>query len=303
MNRLLEMQIFATVVDAGSFVAAAQTLGVSKAAVSRHVSELEARLGARLLQRTTRRLSLTSEGAVFYGRCKNLLADVEEAEAEVSSRTTQAAGLLRVNVPVSYGLLQLAPLWAPFLAQHPRLQLDVTLSDRVVDLVEEGYDVAVRIARLPASTLVSRQLASTRLILCASPGYLQANGTPEHPGALSQHTVLAYNLLASGNVWSFAGPHGSISVKVAPRVISNSGDTCRRMALMDAGIILQPSFLLDRDLQRGTLVELLPQYRSTELGVYALYPTRKHLSAKVRALVDYLVQALGPSATGPRTGA
>jgi DNA-binding transcriptional LysR family regulator len=291
MDRFQEMQAFAAVVDAGSFVGAAQALGMSKPAVSRYVSELEARLGARLLQRTTRKLSLTGEGEVFYGRCKVVLADVDSAEAEVASRTAQATGTLKVNVPVSYGLLKLAPLWGPFLASHPNVQLDVTLADRFVDLVEEGYDLAVRIARLPSSTLVSRKLASTRLLLCASPQYLRERGSPRHPSELTRHAMLAYSLLATGTTWSFEGPEGPVSVKVEPRMWSNSGDTCRAVALSAGGIILQPSFMVGDDLRAGTLVEVLPQYRSSELGIYAVYPTRKHLTPKVRLLVDYLAQS------------
>ena len=178
MDRFQEMRVFAAVVDAGSFVGASDALGMSKAAVSRYVADLETRLGVRLLHRTTRKLSLTGEGRVFHARCKALLAEVDEAEAEVTSRSGQATGLLKINVPVTFGILHLAPLWGEFMARHPKVTLDVTLADRIVDLVEEGYDLAVRIARLPSSTLVSRKLTSTRTILCASPRYLREHGTP-----------------------------------------------------------------------------------------------------------------------------
>ncbi len=291
MDRLEAMRVFAAVVDAGSFVAASDALPMSKAAVSRHVAELESHLGVRLLNRTTRRLSLTPEGEVFHTRCKEVLASVEEAEAEITSRSGEATGLLRVNAPFTFGLLHLAPLWVAFMANHPKLTLDVTLSDRVVDLVEEGFDIAVRIARLPDSSLVSRQIASTRLVLCASPGYLRQHGTPRHPADLAQHQVAAYSLFSMGDHWSFTGPQGPVSVKVSPRLRCNNGDTCRLAALRHQGIVLQPSFLVGPDLQAGTLVELMPEFRSIELGVYVVYPSRKFVSPKVRLLIDFLVEA------------
>ncbi len=291
MDRFQEMRVFAAVVDAGSFVGASNAIEMSKPAVSRYVQELEARLGVRLLQRTTRKLSLTEEGAVFYSRCKDLLAHVEEAEAEITSRTGEASGLLKVNVPVSFGILHLAPLWAEFMARHPKVTLEVTLSDRVVDLVEEGFDLAVRIARLSSSSLISRKIASTRLVVCASPAYLGKHGTPAHPADLADHAVLAYSLFSAGDNWEFEGPQGKVTVRVAPRMHSNSGDTCRAAALMHQGIILQPSFLVGDDLKSGALVQLLPEYLSIALGVYAVYPTRTHLSPKVRLLIDYLVES------------
>jgi DNA-binding transcriptional LysR family regulator len=291
MDRFDQMRVFAAVVDAGSFVAASDALGMSKAAVSRHVADLEMRLGARLLHRTTRRLSMTPEGEVFHARCKELLADVEDAESEISSRAAEASGQLKVNVPVTFGLLHLAPLWGSFLAQHPKLVLDVTLSDRLVDLVDEGFDLAVRIARLPSSSLVSRTLSSTRLVLCASPEYLAEHGTPMRPSELARHAVLAYSLLSTGDTWDFDGPTGRVSAKVDPRMRTNSGDTCRAAALQHRGIVLQPSFLIDDDIASGALVELMPEYRSISLGIYAVYPTRKHVPPKVRRLIEFLVEA------------
>ena len=292
MDKFQEMRVFAGVIDAGSFVGASHALEMSKPAVSRHVADLEARLGVRLLHRTTRKLSLTEEGEVFYARCKALLADIDEAEAEITARSGQAFGLLKLNVPVTFGLLHLAPLWAGFMQLNPRVTLDVVLSDRVVDLVEEGFDVAVRIARLPSSSLISRKLSSTRLIVCASPTYLAQHGAPRHPHELSSHRVLGYSLLAMGDQWAFVGPHGPVSVGVTPCMRTNSGDTCRAGALQHLGVILQPSFLVGDDLRSGALVELMPEFRSVELGIYAVYPTRKHVSPKVRLLLDYVAHAL-----------
>jgi DNA-binding transcriptional LysR family regulator len=291
MDKFQEMRVFAGVVEAGSFVGASDALDMSKPAVSRYVADLETRLGVRLLHRTTRKLSLTEEGEVFYARCKELLANIEEAESEITSRSGHATGQLKVSAPVSFGLLHLAPLWAKFMAQHPKVVLDITLSDRMVDLVEEGFDVAVRIARLPSSSLISRKLSSTRAIVCASPAYLKAHGTPKQPSDLADHTIVAYSLLSIGEAWEFDGPDGHVTVKVEPRMRTNSGDTCRAVALHHEALIMQPSFLVGADLESGALVEVMRGYHAMEFGIYAMYPTRKHVLPKVRLLIDYLVEA------------
>lgn len=288
MDKFQEMRVFSAVVDASSFVGAAENLGMSKAAVSRYVSELEQRLGVRLMHRTTRKLSLTPEGEVFLARCRDILSSIEASEAELSTRSVTASGLLKLSVPVSFGISHLAPLWSDFLDAHPQVTLDVQLADRVIDLVEEGFDLAVRIARLPDSSLVSRRLASTRLVLCAAPSYLSRYGTPQHPSELTQHAVVGYSLMAMGDQWQFTGPEGPVSVKVRPRMWSNNGDTCIAAAVQGAGIQLQPTFLIEQQLAHGQLVEILPQYRSVELGIYAVYPSRKFVPPKVRALVEFL---------------
>jgi len=290
MDRFLEMQTFSAVVDAGSFVKAADALNMSKGAMSRYVGDLEARLGVRLMHRTTRRLSLTEEGEVFYARSKELLAGVDEAEAEITSRSGAASGLLRINAPVTFGILHLAPLWGVFRSQYPNVSLDVTLADRVVDLVDEGYDMAIRIATLPSSTLISKRLATTRMVLCASPQYLKTRGVPLHPSELAAHAVISYSYWSTKDEWNFEGPQGQVSVKTHPCIHTNSGDTCRSAALAHQGVILQPTFLVGDDLAAGTLIELMPQFRSIEIGIYAVYPTRKHVPTKVRALIDFLAQ-------------
>ncbi len=292
MDRFQEMTVFTAVVEAGSFVGAADALGISKAVVSRLVAELEARLGVRLMHRTTRKLSLTEEGRTFHARCKSVLADVEEAEAEITARAGQARGLLKVNVPVTFGVMHLAPLWGDFMARNPEVSLDVTLSDRFVDLVEEGYDLAVRIGRLGNSSLISRQLASTRMVLCASPRYLKAHGKPSHPSDLAQHAVLGYSLASMGDLWEFTGPQGPVAVKVQPRLRTNSGDTCVQAAIHHQGVVLQPSFMVHQHLKDGSLQELMPEYRSFELGIHAVYPSRQHVAPKIRVLIDYLQRAL-----------
>ena len=289
MDKFLAMRTFVAVVDAGSFVGAAEALEMSKPAVSRHVGELEAQLAVRLLHRTTRRLSLTSEGEVFVARCRELLELVDEAEAEVGSRNGEASGQLKLSVPVSFGERHLAPLWPVFMARHPKVKLDVALTDRTVDLIEEGIDAAVRIGQLQSSSLISRPIASCHMHLCASPRYLAEFGAPKHPAELAQHAVLAYSLLSAGDHWAFNGPEGPTSVHVAPRFRSNSGDTCRSGALQHQGIILQPDFLVGPDLAAGSLVELMPEYRPPAFGIHAVYPTRKHVAPKVRLLVEFLV--------------
>jgi DNA-binding transcriptional LysR family regulator len=291
MDKFLEMKVFAGVVEAGSFTRASAVLGMSKAAVSRHVAELETRLGVRLLHRTTRKLSPTTEGEIFFARCRELLGNLDEAEAEISERSGQASGLLKVNVPVTFGLMYLAPLWPAFLARHPKLELDISLSDRVVDLVEDGFDLALRIGQLPSSSLISRKLAVTRLLACAAPAYLARRGAPAVPGDLVGHDVISYSLFSTGENWTFSGPPGEVTVKVVPRVRTNSGDTCRAFALAQQGIILQPSFIVGPDLAQGALQEIMPGYRSSELGIYAVYASRKFVSPKVRLLIDYLVEA------------
>tara|TARA_B100000678_G_C18131971_1_gene471092 strand:+ start:1 stop:930 length:930 start_codon:yes stop_codon:yes gene_type:complete len=290
MDRALEMQVFCTVVDKGSFVGAAQPLGMSKAAISRYVSGLEERLGVRLLHRTTRRLSLTDEGRQFYHQAKDVLAMMDAAEETVSSAAPEPSGVLRINAPVSFGILHLAPIWADFMKAFPQVELDIILNDRLVDLVEEGFDAAVRIARMESSSLVGRRLAGTRMCLCASPAYLASHPELRTLADLTEHGVVAYTNFASGNDWLFQGPRGPESVRTRSLVRCNNGDTCRSIALAGGGISLQPSFMVAEDLRAGKLVEILPEYQSIELGIYVVYPSRKHLPPKVRVLVNFLVE-------------
>lgn len=293
MDRFLEMQAFTEVVDAGSFVGAAEKLGISKAAASRHVGSLESRLGVRLLHRTTRRLSLTEEGHVFLARCRDLLAGVAAAEAELDLRSVAVRGRLRVNAPLSYGIQYLAPLWPQFHARYPDVRLEITLSDRKVDLVEEGYDVAIRISTLSDSSLVARRLADTRMILCAAPDYLAAHGKPQSPADLHDHAVIAYSYWSGGDEWRFDGPDGPLQVRVSPWMHSNNGETCVRAAMAGHGLVLEPDFLVRRYLDAGDLVECMPDYRVQAPGIFAVYPTRRQVPPKVRALVDFLAEVLG----------
>lgn len=296
MDRFEEMRSFLAVVDAGSFVGAADATGQSKAALSRHVAALEQRLGVRLLHRTTRRLSLTDEGRHFHTRARELLAQVEEVECELSARTAEASGLLRINAPLTFGVLHLAPLWGRFAQANPKVSLDVMLNDRIVDVVEEGYDLAIRITNLPSSQLISRKLASTRMVACASPRYLRQHGKPKQPADLTGHRIISYSYWAMRDEWRFAGPAGEASVRTRPFMHTNNGDTCRAAALDHQGIILQPDFLVGPDLQSGALVEVMPGYRSIDIGIHAVYASREHLPGKTRKLVDFLVEAFATPA-------
>jgi len=304
MDRLSAMKTFVAVVEAGSFIRATDGVGLSKPAVSRQVAELENSLGVRLLQRTTRKLSLTTEGEGYYQRCKEIIAAIEEAESEIGHAKGEVRGRLRVGAPQSFGVLHLAPLWGEFLELNPNLTLDITLSDRVVDLIEEGYDIAIRIARMPSSTLISRALATTELVLCASPDYLARRGTPQKPTDIKQHDAITYSYLASGTEWQLLTKSGeAINVPTRTRIFANNGDTCRSVAIAGQGIILQPDFMVYEDLRQGTLVRLLPDYKTPMLTIYAVYPTRKMLPPRVRNLVNFLVAALrnpGWKAVGPR---
>ncbi len=293
MDRVEQMQAFVAVVDTGHFVTAADALGLSKAAVSRAVNGLEARLGVRLLHRTTRRLSLTNEGEIFLGRCRQILAELEAAEGEVGERRAEASGRVRVNAPVSFGVQHLAPLWGAFRAQHPGVELEVILSDRLVDLVDEGFDLAVRIGRLASSSLVGRQLASTRLRVCAAPEYLDAHGRPAHPRDLPGHAVIAYSYSAAGDDWTLEGPDGAVTVTTRPVMRSNNGDTCIAAAVAGQGIVLQPGFLLHPWRADGRLEEVLPGWEAPALGIHAVYPSRRHLLPKVRVLIDFLARRVG----------
>ncbi|PWF22511.1 LysR family transcriptional regulator [Corticimicrobacter populi] len=295
MDKLQAMSTFIAVVNAGSFVGAIETTGLSKPAVSRQVSDLEHMLGIRLLHRTTRRLSLTEDGRRYYERSKELLAAIQHMEEEAGQQISQAHGRLRVGAPQDFGVELLAPLWPRFLAENPQVQMDVVLSDRVMDLVEEGYDLVVRIGQTPNSSLIGRPLAQTRLLLCASPDYLAAAEPVTHPTDLAKHVTIAYSYFSAGDAWCFSTDDGqAITARVQPRVHTSSGATCRALAVAGQGIILQPDFLVYRELRSGALVQLLPEWHSHTLTIQALYPTRTLVPVKVQRLRDFLVDALAP---------
>jgi len=292
MDRLRAFEVFATVVGQGSFTHAADKLETSPANVTRYVNQLEESLGARLLNRTSRRLSLTETGKTLYDQALSILEDVAEAEAIASSAALQPRGRLRVNAPLSFGILHLAPLWPRFMTRYPDIELDISLVDRVVDLVEEGYDLAVRISRGGSPALVSRKLATARHLICASPDYVARHGAPESPEDLNRHACIAYTYSDSADEWRLLDDAGKVHSVAVPNIMqTNNGDTARAAALAGLGIIRQPTFLIGEDLRQGRLVPLLTGYRMSEIDVLAVYPSRRHLSAKVRVMVDFLVEA------------
>ncbi len=291
MDRFADMQMFVRVVETGSISAAAERLEVAKSAVSRRLAELENRLGAQLLHRTTRRLSLTDSGRAFFERAQTILADLDEAEAAVSQAHTALKGRLRVALPLSFGLLHLAPLIEEFMALHPDVEFDLDFNDRQIDLMQEGFDLAIRIANLPDSSLIARRLAPVRHLLSASPAYLARHGTPTRPEDLQHHVCLAYSNLANPGVWHYRTPDGIAgSVQVPFKLKANNGDFLCQAALAGHGLILHPTFYLRDALQSGALVPVLTDIVWPELNAYAVYPPTRHLSSRVRALVDFLAK-------------
>lgn len=294
MNGLQGMAIFAAVVEAKSFTEAARRLALSKAAVSKQVSRLEERLGARLLNRTTRRLSLTEVGAAFYERCARIVAEAEEAELAVTRLSAAPRGTLRANVPVDFGVRFLAPLLAPFMRANPELRIDMTFDDRFVDLVDEGLDVAVRIGQLPDSSLIARKLGKAESVICAAPEYWNTHGRPSKPSDLADHNCFGYSYLATGSEWRMAGPKGEVSVRVSGSLNANNGDVLRQAAVAGLGVVVAPVFMACDDLRAGRLEAVLRNYSPPTRGIYAVYPHGRHLSPKVRVFVDYLADAMDP---------
>jgi DNA-binding transcriptional LysR family regulator len=289
MDRLRALEVFVEVVRRSGFARAADALDTSPANVTRIIADLEAHLGTRLLNRSSRKMSLTESGDALYERAKTIVEDMVEVEAIASSASMQPRGLLRINAPLSFGILQLAPLWPKFLALHPDVELDVSLIDRVVDIVEEGYDMAIRISRAGSMSHAARKLAMSRNVCCAAPSYLQTHGTPATPDDLKAHNCIGYRYAASADEWPFSDEQGRpVPVKVSCSMHTNNGDTARAAALAGAGIIWQPTFLVGADLRAGRLVQLLPRYRLPDTDVLAVYPSRRHLSAKVRVMIDFL---------------
>lgn len=299
MDRLQAITAFVTVVEAGSFARAAERLDASVSAVSRHVAELEAHLDARLLNRTTRRLSLTEAGAAFHERCVQLLADLEEAEQGASLGGATPRGTLKLTCPITYGVRVLAPAVAAFVARHAQVRVDVELSDRAVDLVDEGIDLAVRIGAIRSQFLVARRIGSTTLVCCASPDYLARHGTPRSPEDLSRHACLTYEYAPVRNQWRFASPDGSErAVRVAGPIHANNGRMLVALAAQGAGIALEPDFIVAPELADGRLVPILGDWTPPAIPIHAAYPSRRHLSAKVRAFVDFLAERAGQPGVG-----
>ena len=292
MDRLRAFEVFVTVVNRGSFARAADALDTSPANVTRYVNELEAHLGTRLLNRTSRKLSLTEGGETLYARCRTILEDVAETEGLVSTTSIEPRGRLRINAPVTFGILHLAPLWPQFMQKYPDVELEIALIDRVVDIVEEGFDLAIRISRAGTADHAARKLATSRNILCASPDYLGRWEHPQTPADLARHHCIGYSYSATGDEWQLIDSNGKThAVEVNCHMRTNNGDTARAAALAGQGVIWQPTFMIGDDLRAGRLVRVLPEFRLPDIDVLALYPSRRHVSAKVRAAIDFLVDA------------
>jgi DNA-binding transcriptional LysR family regulator len=292
MDIIASMKVFVAIVDAGSFAAAADRLEISRAMVSKHMTGLEDHLGTRLLNRTTRRLSLTESGSAFHERSQQIIADVAEAEQVAGASAAAARGVLKITMPLSYGQHRLGRIIAGFAAAYPQVKLDISLSDRKINLIEEGFDLAIRIGALPESGLIARKLGTDHSIICAAPDYLARHGTPATPQELAAHACLGYTLTGNGDEWRLEGPGGLVTVRSGAPVRADNGDILRLAALCGAGLIFQPRFIVGEDLRKGKLVHVLPEFMSPELGIYAVYPSRKHLSPKVRTFVDFLVAQL-----------
>jgi DNA-binding transcriptional LysR family regulator len=295
VDRLTSMEVFVKAADSGSFAAAAAALGLSAQMVGKHVRALEDRLGARLLNRTTRRQSLTEVGRAFYERCKLVLAEAAAADALAADLRAVPRGRLRVNAPINFGTYRLVPMLVRYLEQHPEVTVDLTLTDRVVDLVEEGYEAVIRISPLADSTLVARSLAPYRLVACAAPSYLAARGTPAIPADLARHECLgfAYWARPPADEWQFTGTDGIHTVRVGSRLSINNGQALRAAALEGFGIILLSHELLEDDLAAGRLVHVLPGYEPPSRPMHILFAPDRKPTPKLRSFIDFVVATFG----------
>jgi DNA-binding transcriptional LysR family regulator len=288
MDRLVAMEMFVRIVETGSFSAVARELGTTQPTISKQLTALEKQLKTRLLNRSTRSLSLTEPGTAYYERCKRIIDEVQEAEGALGRLQSGLIGALHVNSAIGLGQIFLTPLILKFQHQYPELTVELTLNDRYIDLVEEGVDVAVRLGRLTDSSLVARRLGSTRRLLVATPSYLAANGTPLTPADLVHHNCLLFAYLSTGNEWTFTGPDGEIRVRVQGNFRANNGHAIREALLADAGVALTPDWLIHDKVKNGEVVVLLPEFANPPLEINAVYPSGRHVSAKVRAFVEFL---------------
>ena len=289
MDRMTSMATFVKVVESGGFSAAARTLSMSPSMVTAHVQSLEERLGVRLLNRSTRRVSLTEVGHAYYERCLQILAEADDADQIAQALQSTPRGTLRLNTSIAIPPL-LAPVVAEFVALYPEVSVNLTMSDRMIDLLEEGFDLAVRNMSVPDSSLVVRRVATYRFVVCGAPGYLAARGIPRQPADLSRHNCLVYSHSAWGNEWRFAGPDGEQSVTVEGNLQANSDNALRLAAVHGQGLALAPSFLLLDEIKSGRLVPVLTEFLQAEHAINAIYPHRHHLPAKVRSFIDLLVK-------------
>lgn len=294
MDKLQGMQLFTRVVEAGSFTAGAEQMGISRALASKLIQNLEDSLGVRLLNRTTRRISLTDPGKNYYQRVSELLAQLAEAEAEAAELQIEPRGRMRVSAPISFSVLHLAPALSEFQRRYPRLELELDLNDRVVDLVDEGFDLAIRIGRLADSSLVARRIAPACLVLLASPAYLERAGTPTRPEELSNHEFLIYTLASRRDELVFERGEEKAAVRIRGNLLVNNGDYIAAATIEGNGISLLPTFIAAPHLKAGTLVPILREWSVPPIAIHAVYAQTRALPAKTRVLIDYLVERFGP---------
>ena len=296
MDKLISMKVFEKVAKHNSFSAAADNMGLSKAMVSKHIASLENSLDVLLLNRTTRRLSLTESGAAYLERVKNILSDIEETELAVSTLSSEPRGTLKLTAPTSFGAFHLARAIGGYKQIYPEVKIEMVLTERFHDLVEDGIDLAIRVGHLEDSSLIARRLASARMVVCGSPGYLKKHGIPKTPEDLADHECLIYSIRTPVNEWSFQKENKQVNVRVSGDIRSNIGDALRVAAMQDSGLIQLPTYMTGLDIKAGRLQVGLEDYEPPESPINALYLHRKHLSAKVRTFVDYLYDILHPVA-------
>jgi len=293
MDKLNAMRLFVEVVNRGSFTQAAEKTGLSRAQISKSVMQLESFLGTRLLNRTTRKVSLTEIGQIYFDRCEAILQEVLEAEAVASEMTNVPSGNLLLAAPTSFGVLHLQELIPQYLKQYPNVQIRLSLSDRFIDVVAEGFDLVIRIAELADSSLISRHIAPCKRVFCASPDYLKKVGIPQVPQDLAIHQCLVYSNELKPGVWDLHAPEGVESVKISGPICSDNGDVLRSAAVAGLGITLLPTFIVGSDLKAGRLQQVLADYCPPEIAIYTVFPSRKFLSAKVRSFIEFLVDHYG----------
>lgn len=293
MDRLNSMTNFVAVVNGEGFTSAAEKTGLSRAQVSKSVMQLEAHLGTRLLNRTTRRVSLTEIGRIYYERCKTILQDIDEIEGIASEQTTKPHGTLTLSTPTSFGVLHLNKAIPQYIKQYPQVRISLNLADRFIDVVSEGFDLVLRIAELEDSSLIARKIAPCKRVFCASPDYLKQYGVPKVPQDLAIHHCLVYSNELKPDTWVLHGPDGTESIKVNGPVCADNGDILRTAAISGLGITLLPTFIVGPDLCAGKLQQVLADYCPPEISIYAVFPSRRYLSAKVRTFVDFLSDYFG----------
>lgn len=293
MDRLNSMTIFVEVVKGNGFTAAAEKIGMSRSQVSKSVMQLEEHLGTRLLNRTTRRVSLTEIGRIYYERCKAILRDIEEIEGIASEQATKPHGTLTLSAPTSFAILHLNEVITQYIKQYPQVQISLNLADRVIDVVAEGFDVVVRIASLEDSSLIARKVAPCKRVFCASPAYLEQHGIPQVPQDLAIHHCLIYSNELKPDTWTLHGPNGAESVKVNGPLCADNGDVLKSAAVAGLGVTLLPTFIVGPDIRAGRLEQVLPDYCPPEISIYTVFPSRRYLSAKVRTFVDFLSDYFG----------